>query len=66
LTVMVLGATDQELNLMKLPIAEFITSDGIYAAYQDLCRCQADSQWPEMLGSELMSCWTKLEISLQK
>jgi hypothetical protein len=66
LTVMVLGATDQELNLMKLPIAKFITSDGINAAYQDLCRCQADSQWPEMLGSELMLCWTKLEISLQK
>lgn len=60
-----LGTSDQELNLMKLPIAESIVRDEVNAAYQELCRCQADSEWPEMLGSELMLQWAQTNMSLQ-
>ena len=57
----VLSISDQELELMKTEFAESIIKNGINEAYQELCRCRADSQWPEMLFHEFKSQWEQID-----
>lgn len=65
LSSILLNRTDKELIFMQMHANERFLRDRINDAYQELCRCQADSQWPEMLNAEINAKCSLLNNSFQ-
>ncbi|MEI6268564.1 MAG: STY4851/ECs_5259 family protein [Methylococcaceae bacterium] len=68
LRVSLLGDSDQQLNFMKSApdIARQITIEAINAAKQELLARHANSNWPEVLKSELIFHATRIESIQQQ
>lgn len=65
LASIILNKTDKELTFMQIHANEAFLRDRINDAYQELCRCQAENQWPAMLSSEIKAKCSLLNGSFQ-